>query len=116
MQHIHGAHEQLPHLFTSLLWLIFDLQIGQYCEMFIENLMVFVLKHCKVVIANFSNKPYGEITSDSVRRYGGMIDNCQVRGCTKVCRCVVSVRRRNGGTVADQVARWRTRWHGGMVV
>ena len=42
-----------------------------------------------------------------------MIDSCQVRGCTELCRCVVSVRRRHGGTVADQVARWRTRWHGG---
>ena len=41
-----------------------------------------------------------------------MID-CQVRWCTEVCRCVVSVRRQHGGTVADQVAWWRNKWHGG---
>ena len=62
-----------------------------------------------VVLAIFSNRSYGEITSDNVRKNGGIIDRCQVRGevCnmsarTEVCRCVMSERRKHGGTV--------TRW------
>ena len=31
-------------------------------------------------MAIFSNRPYGEKETDSVRRYGGIIDKCQVRG------------------------------------
>ena len=44
MQHINREHEQLPHPFTSSLWLIFDLRIAQYYEMFIGNSMVLLLK------------------------------------------------------------------------
>ena len=40
MQHIHQKYEQFPHPFTSLLWLIFGLQIAQYCEMFFGKPMV----------------------------------------------------------------------------
>ena len=40
-----------------------------------------------------------------------MIDSCQVRGGTEVCRCVVSVRRRHGCAAAQ----WRTRQHGGAL-
>ena len=40
MQLIHREHEQLPYPFTFLLWLIFDLQIAQYYEMFIKYFMV----------------------------------------------------------------------------
>ena len=88
------------------------------------------------------NRPYGKIASDSVRTYGGRIDSyqvsrevCQVRKCTEVCPCVVSVRRRHGGKVAPwchcgapggtvagmwhggrDVARWCSRLHGGVTV
>ena len=40
MRHIDRKHEQLLHPFISLVWLIFDLRIAQYCEMFIEKCMV----------------------------------------------------------------------------
>ena len=86
-----------------------------------------------VVLDIFINKSYGEITSNNVRRNGGMIDSCQVRGLlcqvsgrTEVWRCVLSVRRRPDGTVARRcrgvapggtVARWwRTRLLGCTVV
>ena len=66
MQHIHPEHQQFSNPFTSSLCLIFDLQIAQYNKIFIGNSMV-ILKHSKVVIAIFSNRPYGEIASDSIR-------------------------------------------------
>ena len=93
-------------------------------------------KPIKVVMAIFSNWLYGEIASISDRRYGVMIDSChlrgevcQVRGCTEICRCFVSVRGctvtqwRGDGTAAQcnigapgvtvthQVSRWRVRCH-----
>ena len=69
MQHIYRKHEQLPHSVTSSLWLIFDLGISQYYEMLIGNSIVLLLKHSKVVIAIFSNGPYSEIASDSIKCY-----------------------------------------------
>ena len=53
--------------------------------MLIENIMVIIPKHSKVIIVIGSNRPYGEIASECVRRYEGMIKSCQVRGCTEVC-------------------------------
>ena len=62
-----------------------------------------------LVLAMFSNRSYREITSENVKKNGGMIDSCQVHGevCnmserTEVCQWVMSVRRRHGGTEA----RW----------
>ena len=46
----------------------------------------------------FTYRPNDGIAQESVSRYGGMIDSCYVR---ELCRCVESVRRRHGGTVAQ---------------
>ena len=45
-----------------------------------------------------------------------MIDSCQMRGCTEVCRCVVSVRRRHGGGPGGTAAHQVIRWYGGFTV
>ena len=69
MQHIHRKHEQLPHPLTFLIWLIFDLRIAQYYEMFIGNSMVFFSKHSKVVIAIILATDHMEKLRHSVKRY-----------------------------------------------
>ena len=45
-----------------------------------------------------------------------MIDRCKLRGelctgreCTDVCRCVVSVRQRHGGTVEHQSSKQQSK-------
>ena len=56
--------------------------------------------------------------TDIVRRFGGIIykcqvrgEVCQVRGCMAVCRCVKDPCQYDGSTLP----RWRTRCHGDMV-
>ena len=102
MQYIHREHEQLPYLFTlSIIMAYFDLRIAIYCKLFIGNLMVLLYNIVKWSWLFLATDLWWNCVRQcqEVRRYDF---SCQVRGCMESRRCVLSVRRRQSGTVA----RW----------